>query len=160
MRQKIIIGIITFILTTSSWAIDRRGRLGVGVNNQLNNNLPALSFKLQKSRSFSFGGLFGISTEDVGGGYGIGLKGYKVIFDEPQLNFYTSLMCALIKEKNGDVDQSGFQFDLTFGSEFHFAGLNSLGFSFEFGVSMNKMDTFVVETVGHHFVTAGIHFYL
>ena len=69
-------------------------------------------------------------------------------------------MGALIKEKNGSVDESGFQFDLTFGSEFHFTGLNSLGFSFEFGISMNKMDTFIVETVGHHFITAGIHFYL
>ena len=75
MHQKIFIILLTFIVSTTSWAIDRRGRLGVGVNSQLNNNLPALSFKIQKSRSFSFGGLFGISTENTGGGYGIGWKG-------------------------------------------------------------------------------------
>ena len=46
------------------------------------------------------------------------------------------------------------------GSEFSFAGLSSLGFSVEFGLSLNKVDEFVVETVGDNFIVAGAHFYL
>ncbi|MBT3584923.1 MAG: hypothetical protein HN509_08450 [Halobacteriovoraceae bacterium] len=165
MNVKCLKVLSLFLLILSSvsnlsHATDRRGRLGVGLNNQLKNDLPSISFKLQKSKSFAFGGLLGLSTDDSNGGFGAGLKVYRNLFDEPQLNFYTALMGALLKEKSAGVEQSGFQVDLTLGSEFHFAGLTSLGFSFEFGVSFNKLDDFVAETTGSHFVVAGIHFYL
>jgi hypothetical protein len=153
---------ISFLLfAQSAWATDRRGRLGVGMSNQLKNDLPAIAFKIQKSSSFAFGGLAGVSTRDIGGGHGFGLKIYRNLFDEPQLTFYTSLLAALIKQKILTGDNQGFQFDLTVGSEFSFAGLQSLGFSFETGVSFNKINSeFGIETVGYHFITAGILFYL
>lgn len=141
-------------------AVNRMGRLGVGVSNQLSNDLSSLSFKLQKSQSFAFGGVLGLSTDDNHGGHGFGVKAYKIFYDEPQLNFYGSVLGALISKKIGGESDSGFQIDFTFGSEFHFTGLYSLGLSFEFGISLNKMDEFVIETVGDHFVSAGIHFYL
>jgi hypothetical protein len=156
--------ILIFMLSTtfsSAFAVDRQGRMGVGVNGQLINSLPALSMKLQKSRSFAFGGVFGLSTKESGGGYGAGLKVYRIIFDEPNLNFYASALFALINQKKGGVEsQSGFQIDLTVGPEFHFNGLESIGFSFEFGLSMNKLNEFAFETVGSHFIVAGVHFYL
>ena len=154
--------LILLLLTSidQGFAIDRRGRLGVGMNDQLKVGLPALSFKLQKSKSFAIGGVIGYSTDDNGGGHGAGLKLYRVLFDEPQLNFYGSLLGAMIKKNSPGNEQSGFQVDVTLGSEFSFTGLTSLGFSFEFGVSLNKLDDFVVETVGNHFVVSSIHFYL
>ncbi len=145
---------------TNAHAMDRRGRLGAGFSNQLQNGLPAVSFKLQKSRSFAFGGIFGINTDAANGGSGGALKLYRNIFEEPQLNFYASGLVGFISQKRSSGDQSGFQVDLTMGSEFSFAGLSSLGFSVEFGVSLNKIDEFVVETVGHNFIVAGAHFYL
>lgn len=147
-------------LITQSYAMDRRGRLGAGFTNQLQNGLPAVSFKLQKSKSFAFGGVFGINTDASSGGSGGGVKLYRNIFEEPQLNFYASSLIGFISQKRSAGDQSGFQVDLTMGSEFSFAGLSSLGFSVEFGISLNKIDEFVVETVGHNFIVAGAHFYL
>jgi hypothetical protein len=141
-------------------ALEKTNRLGVGLSNQLKNDFPALSFKVQKTKSFAYGAMAGISTSESSGGYGVGIKLYRNIFDEPQLNFYLSGMGALLSNKIASTSYSGFQFDLSFGSEFHFSGLNSLGFSFEFGVSANKKQNFVFETIGSHFLVAGIHFYL
>lgn len=161
---KLISCIVLFsfiFLSSNAQSADRRGRLGVGMTNQLLNDLPAISFKLQRSKSFAFGGVLGYSNEDAGGGHGAGLKVYRIMFDEPQLNFYAAGLAALVKKStSASTEVEGFQVDLTLGSEFSFAGLASLGFSFEFGVSLNKLTDFVVETTGSHFVVSGIHFYL
>lgn len=143
-----------------SHAFDKMNRLGVGMNNQLKNSFPALSFKLQKNRSFALGGLIGLSTDKNDGGYGVGMKVYRNIFDEPQLNFYIAGMGALLNNKINQTSYSGFQFDLSLGSEFHFSGLNSIGFSFEFGVSAHKTKEFVFQTLGNNFIVSAVHFYL
>jgi hypothetical protein len=130
------------------------------MTNQLKNSFPAISFKLQKNRSFALGGLMGISTDGTSGGHGVGLKAYRNIFDEPQLNFYLAGMGAIISNKINTTSYSGFQFDLSLGSEFHFTGLNSIGFSFEFGVSAHKTKEFVFQTLGNNFIVSEIHFYL
>ncbi|OFZ15795.1 MAG: hypothetical protein A2X86_11250 [Bdellovibrionales bacterium GWA2_49_15] len=150
----------TFLFGPVSEARDNVGRMGIGTSNQIATDLPAISFKILNDPTFAIGGLFGVSTSNTGGGYAAGLKIYKIIYDEPQLSFYVSSMGALLKRKSPGNDGSGFQLDFTLGSEFTFQGLESLGFSFEFGASMNKIDELVIETVGYHFVTAAIHFYL
>ncbi len=136
-------------------------RLGIGFSNQLVNDIPAISFKLQKSPVMAIGGLLGYSNASVGGGYGAGLKIHRIIFDEPFLNFYGSILGAIVKQ-NTSLTQSyaGFQFDFSFGSEFTFRGIESLGFSVEFGASVNKLKELVIETTGNNFITAGVHFYL
>ncbi len=154
------VGLLTLGIASPALGIDQIGRLGVGMTQALKTDMPALSFKLQRSPAFAMGGLVGISTDDNEGGYGAGLKLYRIFFDEPQLNFYGAAMGALVKKKTAASTQSGFQCDFTMGSEFAFSGLQSLGFSFEFGLSLNKLDDFVVETVGYHFIVAAIHFYL
>lgn len=108
---------------------------------------------------FALGALFGMSLSDQNNTYAAGLKFYRIIFDEPNLDFYTSGLAALLESEN--AQHKGFQFDLTFGSEFNIPGLESIGISFEFGFSLNKFnDEFTVETAGYHFVSSGIHFYL
>lgn len=148
------------MLVTQVFATDRIGRLGLGFTNQLQNNTPSISFKLQRSKSFAFGGFFGLDTGDDGG-WDAGIKLYRVIFDEPQLTFYSHFLGALINEKSDGIkDESGFQFDVGMGSEFSFRGLESLGFSVEFGFSLYKVDEFVIQTVGSNFVIGSVHFYL
>lgn len=151
---------LTALISHQALALEKTGRLGVGMTNQLKNEFPAFSFKIQKNRSFAYGGMVGFSSSETQGGHGVGLKLYRNIFDEPQLNFYFAGAAALLRNKIASVSNSGFQFDLSFGSEFHFVGLNSLGFSFEFGVSAYKQKDFVFQTLGNHFVVSGIHFYL
>jgi hypothetical protein len=148
------------LFPVSSHGFDKMSRLGVGMSNQLQNDFPALSFKTQKNRSFAFGGLAGLSTDENNGGYGVGLKLYRNIFDEPQLNFYMAFMGAILNNKVNTTSYSGFQFDLSLGSEFHFSGLNSIGFSFEFGASAYKKKDFVFQTLGNNFIVSAIHFYL
>jgi hypothetical protein len=152
--------IIFLLLPLNMYAINQPGRMGLGLSGQLQNDIPALSLKVLQSRSFAMSGLFGISSDESEGGLGAGLKIYRIFFEEPQLNFYGGLLGAFVKEKKGTQDHSGFQFDLTFGTEFAFQGLNSIGFSLDFGLSMNKLDEFVVETVGKHYFSAAVHFYL
>ena len=151
---------LSFLFSSSASAYERTGRLGIGMTNQLKIDSPQISFKMQKSRSTSIGGMFGVSTSDTNGGYGAGLKIYRNIFDEPQMNFYFAGSGALLSQKINGTSYSGFQIDLGFGSEFHFQGLNSLGFSFEFGFSGHKTRDFSFETMGNSFIVSGVHFYL
>ena len=160
MMGRIFVAISLLFFVSGAYALEKNNRLGVGMTNQLKNEFPAISFKTQKSRSFAYSGMLGFSSSEKNGGYGTGLKLYRNIFDEPQLNFYAAFAAALLSNKIAGATYSGFQFDLSFGSEFHFTGLNSLGFSFEFGVSANKKKDFVFETLGNNFFVAGIHFYL
>lgn len=166
LRKKaslfLTLSVCFFALTSfnKAQALEKTNRLGVGMTNQLKNDFPAFSFKVQKNRSFAYGGIVGLSSSDTNGGYGVGLKLYRNIFDEPQLNFYMAGTGALLSNKINSTSYSGFQFDLSFGSEFHFVGLNSLGFSFEFGVSAYKQKDFVFQTLGNHFIVSAIHFYL
>jgi len=145
---------------TDAYAAPFRPKLGVGVSNQLLNDIPAISLKLQKSREVAIGALLNMSTDDTRGGMGAGIKVFRIIFEEPQLNFYASGLGGIIKQKVESISKTGFQFDFTLGSEFSFQGLQSLGFSFEVGVSLNKINNFVIETTGQSFVTGAIHFYL
>ena len=57
--------------------------------------------------------------------------------------------------------ENGYQVDGTLGSEFSFQGLESLGFSFEFGISFNKYQgESRIQTIGVNFIQSAIHFYL
>ncbi len=142
-------------------AADRRGRLGIGLSHQLKNQVPALSFKLQQSRSFSLGGLLGYRNRaSESSRYGAGLKFYRNFFEEPQLNFYGALLAAWPLKVDASGGHNNFQLDFALGSEFHFAGLESLGFGLEFGLSAYKIGRFAFETVGDKFIVSSAHFYL
>lgn len=163
MKQKFLY-LFLILLPFHSQAADLRGRMGVGASNQLANGLPAVSLKIQQTKTFAMGGVLGIKSDEDNTLYGAGLKVYRIIFDEPQLNFYMAGLFAtqtyLDKE---DKSKSGYQIDGTMGTEFHFSGLESLGFSFEFGLSVRNVDdekgtTF--ETLGDQIVKAAVHFYL
>ena len=138
--------------------------MGLGMSNQLANDVPALSLKVQQSKSFAIGAILGFKSDQDNTLYGAGIKLYRIIFDEPQLNFYLGGLLASENYLNGNSKvESGYQVDGTMGTEFHFAGLESLGFSLEFGVSVRKAEkdtgsTF--QTLGDNFLKAAVHFYL
>lgn len=156
--------LLTILLSSFAWqeqgmAMNRMSRLGLGYTGQLATGMDALSFKIQKGRGMSFGGLLGYNSGDSGG-FGAGVKVYKILFDEPKLDFYGAAMAALLSQKTGGVSESGFQVDLTLGSEFSFEGIESLGFSVEFGLSINKINEFEFGTTGFSFLVGAVHFYL
>lgn len=162
MKQFFLLLLILF--PTLSFAADLRGRLGVGATNQLANDIPALSLKIQQSKTFAIGGLLGFKSDQDETLYGAGVKFYRIIFDEPQLNFY---MAGLFATENyldeEEKTKTGYQIDGTLGTEFHLSGLESIGFSFEFGLSVRDADPeggTSFETLGDQFVKAAVHFYL
>lgn len=154
---------LILLSSTSAFAADLRGRMGVGASNQLANNIPAISLKIQQSKTFALGGLVGFKSDQENTLYGAGVKLYRIIFDEPQLNFYLAGTFATLNflDENEKV-KSGYQIDGTMGSEFHLSGLESLGFSFEFGLSARNADEngTALQTLGDQFVKAAVHFYL
>lgn len=157
----ILMAVFAFTLLQPAQAVDRRGRLGLGLSNQLAlEDTPSISFKLQTARTTSIGVLVGFDSADDGA-MGAGFKLSQNFFEEPQLVFYGAFLGAYLNDKRvGREDASGFQFDFTLGSEFYFTGLKSLGFHFEFGVSLNKVDEFRIQTVGSQLLVMGVHFYL
>ena len=125
--------------------------------------MKTLSLKLQRNRSTAFGGFFGLDSSDDGSHYALGLKYYRLIYEEPQLNFYGAFSAATFTyfDEADDETESGNQVDGLFGAEFNFQGLESIGFSFEFGVSMyNYEGDSHIATTGYNFIRSAIHFYL
>lgn len=160
MKLKIL------ILTLCLWAIpalaiNKTGRLGVGLSNQLVNDLPALSLKIQQNRYFAIGGLLAIRSNEDNTLYGAGVRVYRVIFEEALLNFYMAGTLASLSYEQDNKAKSGYQVDGTFGTEFHIEGIESIGFSFEFGLSYNQgPNGRSFETLGNNFLKAAVHFYL
>jgi len=160
----ILLSLSLIVFNTSVHAADLRGRLGIGASNQLANDLPALSFKIQRYKTFALGGILGFRSNEEATLYGVGVKFYRIIFDEPQLNFYLAGLFASesFLDEQRQV-QSGYQVDGTLGTEFHFAGLESIGLSFEMGISARNVDPLggaSIETLGDQFLKAAFHFYL
>ena len=161
MKQTFIF--ILMFLSLSSLAADLRGRMGVGATNQLANGVPAISLKIQRSKTYALGAVVGFKSDEENTLYGAGVKFYRIIFDEPQLNFYLSgLFAAQNYIDTANQVQSGHQVDANLGTEFHFAGLESIGFSFEFGISARNEDSrgSSLETVGDQIIKSAVHFYL
>lgn len=162
MKQLFLL--FVFLFSTQAISADMRGRMGIGATNQLANGIPAISLKVQQSKTFALGGLLGFKSNEDDTLYGAGVKFYRIIFDEPQLNFYMAGLFAMenfLDDK--DKVKSGYQVDGTLGTEFHFTGLESIGFSFEFGISArnaNSEDGRSFETLGDQFLKAAVHFYL
>lgn len=163
MKQIFLILLIIVMPRLASGA-DLRGRMGLGMTNQLANDIPAISIKVQQSKTFALGGLLGFKSDQDNTLYGAGIKLYRIIFDEPQLNFYMAGLLATETYLNDQnkVD-SGYQIDGTMGTEFHLTGIESLGFSVEFGLSVRKAEATggtSFQTLGDHFLKAAVHFYL
>jgi hypothetical protein len=161
MSHKILLCCLLFA-SSPLWAINKSGRMGVGFNNQMINDLPAISLKMQQNRYFALGAMVGFKSGDGASEYGAGLKAYRIIFQEELLNFFLSgTAITLSYQDEENKRNSGYQFDGTMGAEFHFEGIESIGFSFEFGVSMNKgPEGRKFETLGNNILIAGIHFYI
>lgn len=163
MIQKLII-FSFFLLPSIAIGADLRGRVGIGFTNQLANDIPAISLKTQQSKTFALGAMLGFKSNNDNTLYGAGIKLYRIIFDEPQLNFYMAALLASETYLNQKKEvQTGHQIDGTMGSEFHFSGLESLGFSLEFGLSVRKVNSEggnSFQTLGDQFLKAAVHFYL
>lgn len=162
--KKILIVLVSFsCLNFAANAAGRMGRLGIGMSNHLPTNMQTLSVKLQRNRSTAIGGLFGLDSSSEGSNYALGAKIFKNIYEEPQLNFYSSgsLNIFTYEDTEEDKTKQGYLMDATFGAEFSFQGLESIGLSFEFGLGLSQYNgESHFQTVGYNVIQSAIHFYL
>lgn len=143
-------------------ARDLTGRLGLGYNAEfansdtsVPNHVPAISLKYAVTRDIALEGVLGFNTgtpsNDV-----VGLKFFKNIFYETNLNFYFTAGGGILngQSKTGAEILSGF------GVEWFFPGLESLGFAMETGGELDNLQgSYALKTLGISFLNAGIHFY-
>jgi len=153
-----------FTFIDNSYAMNLMGRLGIGYSNQVITGIDTISMKLQRDRANGLGALIGVDSSDDSSNYALGLKAYRIIYDEPQLNFYSAfsgIFFTYQDPEDTDKTENGYQIEGAFGTEFSFQGLESIGFSFEFGLGMNKYNGGTnLSTVGHGVLTSAVHFYL
>ena len=159
---------ILFVFISSSclqnaYSKELYGRIGLGYNAQfantfLTNGVPAISAK--------YGLLPRTTIELIGGFYsgysGSGVAAFKlmqIIHPESYLNFYYLIGAGTVSanSKNGTEYLGGL------GTEFFIPGIESVGFSFETGLSYESLTSssgsFVLKTFGLSFINAGMHFY-
>jgi hypothetical protein len=143
-------------------AMGLAGRLGIGMSNQVVSGIDTLSFKLHRNRSTALGALFGIDNSSDASNYAVGGKYYKNIYDEPQLNFYSAFSAIMFTNQNSnDKTINGSQYEALFGTEFSFQGLESIGFSFEFGIGLiDHNGENSIKTTGYNTIVSAVHFYL
>src|SRR5579884_3938685 len=147
---------------TSAYARDLTGRLGLGYNSEFANSdssivghVPAISLKYGISKDIGVEGVVGFNTGSPANDV-VGLKFFKNIFYETNLNFYFMAGAAAV-QGNG---KSGAQVLAGFGVEWFFPGLESLGFAMETGGSLDNLSgSYALKTLGVSFLNAGIHFY-
>lgn len=161
MTRNIIVIITLFTFCNSSYAMSLLGRLGVGMTNQVVTGIDALSIKLQRNRSVAISGIFGLNNTSDSSNYALGAKVFRLIYDEPQLNFYSALTAVTFTYQNNGDTESGYQVNAGLGTEFSLQGLESIGFSFEFGLGMNKYNGGNnIQTYGNNIISSAVHFYL
>ncbi len=161
MKKFLTITLFSLLCCHAYADVNVLGRLGIGFTNQLANDMGAISFKVQRSRAFALGVVVGFNAEDSETTYGAGVKLYRNIYEEPNLRFYMAGLFAAVSDIINSTKESGMQIDGTMGTEFHLNGVESIGFSFEFGVSVNTLgsDT-TISTLGDKFAIVSAHFYL
>ena len=165
MKRAWGLGLLLFFglfCSPNSEAKELTGRLGIGYNAQfsqtsLTNGVPGISLKYgfaPRSMIEMIGGYYSGKT-----GTGVAaLKYMHTLHPESYANFYFLLGGGLVSAEG----KNGSEFIGGFGSEFFIPGVDSIGISFEAGMSIENItsDSFVLKTFGVSFINAGMHFYL
>jgi hypothetical protein len=160
-RLLTLVTILAAFYPAQSWAKDMHGKLGLGYNAEFENaeqtgGVPGVSLKYGVTRDIAAELIVGVATTSPSNSV-VGIKFFKNLFYETNLNFYFMLGGGILSA-NG---RSGAEFLGGFGTEFFIPGIESLGFSVETGGLFENISSgsFVLKTLGVSFLTAGIHFY-
>lgn len=150
----------SFLGTSQVGAVDLTNRLGVGYKNQFSTDLPSLAAQYYPSPALGLSAALGIDTESDHSKFGLMFKVYRIIFTEKQLNFYMGAGAGLLSIESDGSSDSGFEINGFVGAEYFFAGLESLGFTVETGVSIISVSSGTrFRSFGDHPLRGGIIFY-
>jgi len=125
---------------------------------QLTNGVPAISIKYgmaPRSMLEVIGGFY----SGTGGSGVAALKYMYTLHSESYVNFYFLMGGGFVSANQ----RTGTEFLGGLGTEFFIPGMDSVGMSFEAGMSLENLSqasgNFVVKTFGVSFINAGMHFY-
>ncbi len=154
---------VAIVPSTVVYAKDLANRLGVGIKNNNSMDLPALATVYYPNADVAFTGSLGVDTQEDNSKFAANAGIRKILFREDHLNFYYGGQVGLVNMETptatGSNKESGFEMNVVFGAEFFFAGLDSLGFSFEGGFGLSSLDSTRFRTIGDHPLKAGLIFY-
>jgi hypothetical protein len=168
-------GILTVIATllsnpTPAAAKDLTSRLGVGYTDSFSvSTLPSLAVKYYPSMDLALSASLGVDTNTTNStagqsNFGFGVRVYKTIFTEENLNFFMGAGGGLISiaptSGGTGTNNSGFELAGICGVEFFFPGLDSLGFNMVTGIGITSLSSGVrFRTIGESPLKAGMFFY-
>jgi hypothetical protein len=139
------------------------GRVGLGYNAQFSNatpggTTPALSVRYFLAPRSAVELVAGFSSGTGGNGV-VGVKYLKTIRAENYVNFYFPLGFGYLTS----AGRSGIEIIGGLGAQFFIPGVDSVGISFEAGLSGESISSstgaFVMKTFGASFLNAGMHYY-
>lgn len=160
MKQISLVFTMILMASTCVFAKPMPQRLGVGVKDNTSQSIPSLTALYNVNNDFAFFGGFGFDTKKDYSTMEINAGVRHVIFHEANLHFYTAGQFAIVNlEDPFNGKQNGFEVNALIGTEFFFAGLENVGFSFEGGVGLSSYKETRVRTIGDHPLKAGILFY-
>ncbi len=149
-----------------SLAKDLSKRLGLGIRNNMTVDVPMISANYYFGKEVGISAAFGVDTQDENSRMAIAFGVRRNIFFEPNLNFYMGGQVATVSFEKAKEDLpteteklSGIEADVFVGTEFFFAGLDSVGFTFESGFGVATTGKTRFRTIADHPFRAGIHFY-
>lgn len=158
--KTLLIILVSVYFSSTVFAKDLTHRFGLGIKNNTSESLPSLAIVYHSTQDTAFTGGFGIDTKKDYSAFQMNAGARKVIFTEANLNFYTGGQVGLVNfETPADGKKSGFEILAQFGTEFFFAGLENLAFTFEGGLGVASVKDVRFRTVADDPFHAGLIFY-
>lgn len=159
-RISVLIVLISALFSTHVFAKDLTHRFGLGIKNNTSESLPSLAIVYHSTHDLSFTGGFGMDTKKDNSAMQVHVGARKVVFTENNLNFYTGGQVGLVNFENPtDGKKNGFEILAQFGTEFFFAGLENLAFTFEGGFGVASLKDVRFRTIADDPFRAGLIFY-
>ena len=156
----VIFAVLMVLVSNKSYGKDMVHRMGIGIKNNTSENLPSLAGVYFFAPDLAFTGGVGLDTKKDYSKFQLHAGVRKVIFTESNLGFYTGAQIGLVNYEEPIIGkQNGFELLAVFGTEFFFAGLENLGFTFEGGVGVASLKDVRFRTVADDPFRAGLIFY-
>jgi len=161
MKQILLaLGVITLFCGQNAHSKNLEGRFGLGSSYQSFKSLASVSARYHLSPYFTANLLVGFETGDLPAQAAYGIKLFRNLAMEENLNFFWGAGLSVLSERNAAGTQTtGIQADLLIGSEFFLTGLPSLSFLFETGIALRALQLTTLRSVGGGVMNVAIHYY-
>ena len=162
MNSFLLTLFVTILLFSaeSAFAKDLTHRFGLGLKNNTSESVPSVAATYFPANDLAFTAGIGTDTKKDNSKFQIHLGIRKIIFSEPNLNFYSGAQVGLANYEDPVLGrQSGAELLGVFGVEFFFQGLDNVGFTIEAGMAVASLREVRFRTVADDPTRAGILFY-